>query len=379
VIYSRPRSQKIRWFLLWVVLPISLLSIGLALSVVQTYRQQVSLLSLIQNHSSNLLHGDLNIPLYQHQKIGGEFIASENYLGIVSVRFKTFLRINDDFLRFRIRQASDSAWFYQAAYKVDQFQPDALFPFGFPVVENSQGKKFIFEIESTQGQVNNSVAVSSQFPSFVSIYKFPRRAVLGDLDQIEFTSWKRTFPPTYNKTKFSLIEIYTFLTKKLPNLSSDTRFNSTLLKNSIVSFFTKKIANLAATTDFTWATIFHLLPFFLYMTWLWTSTKNIRWPVVFSISPIALIILESLTITSYQDLITLEVSLVWILTVYYYRFSSSASYFIGFAMLILSPIFLYSNNQLLAEKYAVWSFILFAIAISQNLLEYRRSLLSAHD
>ncbi|KKU83653.1 MAG: hypothetical protein UY11_C0015G0016 [Candidatus Amesbacteria bacterium GW2011_GWC2_47_8] len=115
------------------------------------------------------------------------------------------------------------------------------------------------------------------------------------------------------------------------------------------------------------------------MTWLWTSTKNIRWPVVFSISPIALIILESLTITSYQDLITLEVSLVWILTVYYYRFSSSASYFIGFAMLILSPIFLYSNNQLLAEKYAVWSFILFAIAISQNLLEYRRSLLSAHD
>ena len=202
---------------------------------------------------------------------------------------------------------------------------------------------------------------------------------MGDLDQIEFTSWKRTFPPTYNKTKFSLIEIYTFLTKKLPNLSSDTRFNSTLLKNSIVSFFTKKIANLAATTDFTWATIFHLLPFFLYMTWLWTSTKNIRWPVVFSISPIALIILESLTITSYQDLITLEVSLVWILTVYYYRFSSSASYFIGFAMLILSPIFLYSNNQLLAEKYAVWSFILFAIAISQNLLEYRRSLLSAHD
>ena len=126
MIYSRPRSQKIRWFLLWVVLPISLLSIGLALSVVQTYRQQVSLLSLIQNHSSNLLHGDLNIPLYQHQKIGGEFIASENYLGIVSVRFKTFLRINDDFLRFRIRQASDSAWFYQAAYKVDQFQPDIL-------------------------------------------------------------------------------------------------------------------------------------------------------------------------------------------------------------------------------------------------------------
>lgn len=86
------------------------------------------------------------------------FTSPGDDFGIVSVKFSNNNKINDDFLIFRIKEKNASQWYYQNQYKVDQFQNNQFFPFGFPRITQALGKEFIFEIESTMGKEDNSVS-----------------------------------------------------------------------------------------------------------------------------------------------------------------------------------------------------------------------------
>lgn len=122
----------------------------------------------------------LNQELYKNDVVRGTFTSQYPHLGIVSIRFRTYYRINNDKLIFRLREKGSGVWYYENSYNTDQFQPNTLFPFGFPIIDDSKGKKYEFEIESISGGYDNAVSVNSDRPFLVSKYKYAFKEILSN-------------------------------------------------------------------------------------------------------------------------------------------------------------------------------------------------------
>ncbi len=110
----------------------------------------------------------------QGRKISGEFSPKENYLGQVLIRFYNYNRINTDSLTFRIKEKGASSWYYENSYKTDQFLPDNLFTFGFPIIPNSKGKIYDFEVVSLNGTPEESVSLSRVSPLAALSFQYPK-------------------------------------------------------------------------------------------------------------------------------------------------------------------------------------------------------------
>ena len=112
--------------------------------------------------------------LIKGEKLQGSFIATNDFLGQVSIRFYNFQRINPDSVVFRIKEEGTKDWYYESAYTTGQFQPNMLFPFGFPVISNSKAKTYIFEVESLDGKPEHSIGISSVEPLGAVLYQYPK-------------------------------------------------------------------------------------------------------------------------------------------------------------------------------------------------------------
>ena len=54
---------------------------------------------------------------------------------------------------FRLKEKGAGEWFYESPYFFEQATPSHLFPFGFPIIEDSEGKTYLVEIEG-RGEPN---------------------------------------------------------------------------------------------------------------------------------------------------------------------------------------------------------------------------------
>lgn len=153
-------------------LMIILLFISFKQSIVYLRKLDPSPSILLKENSGNTIsRKDLTKDKIIIQEIQSHF----DNLGIISVRFETYNRINNDTLTFRLRKKGDSEWFYTAQYKTDQFQNRELFPFGFPPISNSKGVVYEFELQSNFGTVNEHVTVDELKPIVLTKYSFPLR------------------------------------------------------------------------------------------------------------------------------------------------------------------------------------------------------------
>ncbi len=157
------------------------------------YIYSVSDLLIIQTNlrqeTSSVAHKGINNVIYSSvtsgelvkgEKMQGMFTASDNYLGQVSVRFYNFQRINPDSVIFRIKEQGQGKWYYEGTYKTDQFQPDMLFPFGFPIINDSKGKTYSFEVESLNGIAEHSIGISTVVPLGATLYQYPKKLLLSN-------------------------------------------------------------------------------------------------------------------------------------------------------------------------------------------------------
>lgn len=171
------------------------------------------------------------------EKIQGEFSASENYLGQFSVRFYNYDRINSDEVGFRLKEKGTEDWYYEHIYKTDQFQPNQLFPFGFPIIQDSRGKQYVFEIESVKGKSEDAVTLSHQEPMVSTSYQYPKRLILKDKNVLfEFLTKKAShakidldfavsFSTYINVSILSVLLLYIFLQYLFKHGVSVFRFN----------------------------------------------------------------------------------------------------------------------------------------------------------
>lgn len=164
--------------IIWGIIPI-LLTLGAVVTSLIYYRE-VSYSTLQYQHpiaSIQFPKGDELIP---GNTIHGEFIARENNLGALGIKVTTFNRINNSAIAFRLREKGKIDWYCYNTYFTDRFPNDEYYPFGFPVINDSFGKTYEFELLAGSGESGNAIGIRKNTNAFVSRYTFNKQKIVSN-------------------------------------------------------------------------------------------------------------------------------------------------------------------------------------------------------
>ncbi len=316
-------------FVKWILIPGLLLLLWISLSLF--YSSYRSFTVLQYGHKTDVSNNFGERQLLKNQKIQGKFVAKENYLGIISIRFGDIPKVDydeEDLILFRIREKGQQDWIYENKYRSGSFLQNQYFPFGFKQIENSKGKVYEFELISLNGEEFNSVEIKNTNPIYFSKYKFPKNEIFKD-------------------------------------------------SNSIIKFMTKKLITFANSYDALLSSFAFLIPFIFYMLWIiffeiWVKSKGIiNRRNLFITFVSALIISE---IIFYEFIIAgfmLGLLALWVFTVYVCKLKSTTTFTLAFILLAISIISLYFDLGVSADKASTYAYFLIIVGFAQSIGEHK--------
>jgi len=192
----------------WGLIPVFFLLLGLGLTITSVFISDEAFSVLVKNHSrqeSNLFSGKELLP---GQQVQGEFKSVENNLGIVAIRFDTSERRDNETITFRLKEKGTGNWYYENIYTTEQFQSDEFFPFGFPKIENSKNKTYVFELEP-QEDTEGFLQISSSKPIFESKYQLSKTQITQNIPLLaNYLYTKLSFSFQNNKICFVFLLIF---------------------------------------------------------------------------------------------------------------------------------------------------------------------------
>lgn len=303
----------------WILIPLPLLLFWLLLTF--RYVQNTSGFTvLLYNHPKQEITQGKTTELLAGEKIKAEFTARDNNLGIVAVRFNTFFRINEDVVIFRIKEKGKKDWIATNSYTTPQFQPNQYFTFGFPIQTDSQGKLYQYEIESTHGKRNNSVALSPIEPIFVTKHQYLKGNILTD--------WQY-----------------------------------------LITYLQRKTINTFSQFDFILSFISYSLPFFIYFLRMLFFDKYLSKKYFIVLIPVEIMIILSLVNITRNDGAVMGLTAFWIYLQLTYRLQSSYSFLMSGFFIVITSILYYSDKVELATNIAMWGFLFFISGVIIQLIE----------
>lgn len=281
-------------------------------TAIQTYHEKTSFVEYE--------HG----PLVKGKTIWGEIRAIDNNLGIVKLRINTYNRQNKDTIYFRLREKGSSVWMVDNAYVVDKFPNGLLYPFGFPVIPDSKGKTYEFELVSEQGTLQNAIGIVDGYHAVVSEYVFQKVTLLGDRH-----------------------ELIKFINAKIKSLLSDAYFDI---------FY-----------------IVFLLPVFVFLLKNYFSNKKHILIAIFSCILCGLLIYVYLPISMNSN------TLLWLILFFSIEFfvlfhiaiSSKHMYYLAMLFLVQMTMNIALGKELAANKLAISLFYLMIISVLLSIIESR--------
>ena len=323
------------------LIPLFLLLIGIFISFLHIQKiGEISIL-LYPFHRNNFISWNEG-ELLKGKKVLSEFRSPADNLGIVSVRFNTFARINSDSIIFRIKEKGQNKWYYTNIYLTDQFQPDELFTFGFPIIENSEGRSYQFELESKKGSPEDAVALSNNEPIFVTKHQFAKSSLLSD-------------------------------------------------SNAFKEFIYRKILTLFADTEFIISSLINFLPLILYMAYLFLlkrylntkdigsyaknatdQTKNIPKKYRFVFVPLFFILLDAFFVNQVSHTSIVVIMTTWAIILSALKLESRASFVVALFFLGLCPLLLIISLDTIAEKAALWAYMFLLIGVIHQIWDLRK-------
>lgn len=192
----------------WLSLIVFILLFGLILSKIIEFRDYIP--TVIINGSS--FKNTQNIELLKGINFIDYFVAKNNNLGSVAIKFDTHFKDNNDFIQFRIKEIGSDNWYYVNKYNVAQFQNNQYFSFGFPPIINSRNKTYQIEVESLSGVEGNSVQLKVINSYLLSKYSYPKQYLLKHKNEIVWFIVGKLFSFFCNIDKTSyLIIFYSFV------------------------------------------------------------------------------------------------------------------------------------------------------------------------
>ena len=267
-----------------------------------------SLDDFIATQSGGLLKGD---------KVWGKFHSQFTNLGILSVRFFNDDRDSKDTLIFRLKEATKDTWYYTAKYETDQFLPHQFFPFGFPIIKDSENKDYVFEIESIRGATGSGIIVDKEPPVFIAKSSYTRDELMENKNLREY-----------------------FLNRKLVNVFGDPE----LFYSLILCF----------------------LPLVLFWVYLLMEGAGYQHLTIFSLG---LILFDVCWEPGNHDLFL--ISLLFLCSLIYkkFRFESRISVLFALGFLLFATMALCLGEGEMAEKAVTWTFLFMCTALCQTLIE----------
>lgn len=336
-----------------VLIPIILFIICFFLSSISllTYKTGFSVLEYKQGNAYSLhpQEGDL----YAGQNITGTVTARDNNLGVVGVRLHNFnrgtdatgLAVEEDRIRFRIKEIGTKNWYYEHVYSGGQFHELEIFPFGFVTIKNSKGKSYEFEVTSLDGNSNNKLTLSNASPEVITQYQFSKGKLLTD-------------------------------------------------KNLLLYFLIQKIIFAFSNAAFYLLLFICWLPFLLYMLWISAIGSSIYLPIAVTlqdklnasrknkvIKKVSLVFLENflvvdliLILAIFGDILFISeslhitiiiLSMLVIVRVIFFGKKNAVPFRYSLVFLVTIPLLLISNMPNSAEKAAIWIYFLLLLGAIQ--------------
>lgn len=326
------RPGKAKWVFIvsllvifWITLSVWNINKNLGTTVL-TYDHSKS--EIITRNFSEILAGNI---------IKGEFSARDKNLGIVAVRFNTFFRINEDVVEFRIKEKGTKNWYYKNSYTTPQFQPSQYFTFGFPIIPNSEGKKYYFEIESAHGVHENAVALSAIEPIFETKYQYSKTLIMKDLRSSGG-----------------------FIIRRFFNSEGE---------NYAVDYIVRKLINIFTNVDFLISSIVYFMPLFLYIVWLLFFKKYLFDEYYLIFMPVILMILSSILNITGNDTVIIGLTSFWFFVAFVYKLKSYFSFIFSLVLIIMSPLLLYTSLEVLSVNFTVWGYLFLVVGVLQQIIE----------
>jgi len=269
---------------------------------------------LIQYPANKLLKGE---------KIKGEFKAKDNNLGMITVRFKDYVKHEyneEDIINFRIKEKDSPDWYYIGDYRSGSIENQMRFPFGFPVIKDSKDKIYVFEITSLYGNENNAVELNISDPQLTAVHKFTKNSIL-----------------------FSSKSAFLFIVKKI-----------------IISF---------SSIDFLLSSTLYLIPLVIYVAikGLYCRPSKITVHV-----PTVVLLFIAVDIVLIQDMyIGVVVILIigWMVSIKQNYLDSKSSYLFAFILLTIWLPLMYFNTKYIQNKLNIWVYFFLFAGTIQAIIE----------
>lgn len=346
------KNKAVKFFFI----PLLLIIIWFILTVYYILVLDTAFSVISYKHPNNSFFHISYAKLLKGDKISGEFKAEENNLGIVSIKFQTFIRPpyqDEDILIFRIKEKGKKNWYYQNQYKDGLIYDVPIFPFGFPKIDSSKGKIYQFEIISTKGNNNNSIALSNKNQILFSKYQVPKSLLIHNKKELIIFSAKKFISAlTTTDVKFSS---FIYLLPLLFYL-----FWISPVKNRTIDPFIRKINKLILNLE----KDLRLNPYIIFL-------KTIRSIIFYNLHwfLIAVIFIDIFIIQLSNDLVYIVVIFLWMMLLKAYRLDNRASFIIALVLLFIPPLLLLIKEQPTSEKAAIWAYMFFIAGTLQSLLK----------
>lgn len=332
-----PRNK----FLIWVLLPLFMAIFWIGLTALYIIHLDTSFSVLSYNEPTSSFTKINYNKLLKGQSISGTFIADDNNLGIVAIKFQTFSRPSfesEDKILFQIREKNAKNWYYKNSYE-DRFIYDIpFFPFGFPVIHNSRGKTYEFQITSLNGNVNNSVALAQGTQILATKYKYTKEILLHNKETLFhfiITKIKNAFESiNVLFSSFLYLLPLLFYVILIPFQRSFLKHYESVVKEKFFSYIFPQV-----------------------------TTENRA--VLFTFDSMLLLcaILDMFVLQIDNDVVYILIPLLWIILHKFYGGTSRLSFLIGIGLLFIPPFFLSFNLSVTAEQITIYAFLFLATSL----------------
>ncbi len=309
--------------LFFILVSLLLIAVGVVLSIIFNPYSSLSVLTIGENKAN--LRFTNSTTLYKGEKVTGEFVAQENNLGIIYLKFNNYVKPDyqsEDTLVFRIKQKGSGKWFAINTYKSGIIEGNLFFPLGFPKIADSKGKTYVFELQSLNGNYLNAVTVDLSSFAFASGYQIPKSEILAS-------------------------------------------------KYSFLNFMLKKILYSYENIYFIFSSILYFLPAFFYIFWNTVLTKFIAHKYLLATISLILMAMNFIYIRDVYSGVLFGILGLWTISISIYKLKSDVSLGVFLVIFVVSVTLIqFHGNSDLIYKLSVWAYFFLVVGVLEKVFYF---------